>query len=184
MANTDTKDKPVRNGTHGRYSKLTEKRKQIVLQAIREGGTQRTAAGAAGISVEALGKWIRKGRKDPDGPYGPFVRQVEAAEAEAEALLVKNIIACASPHTEQRRETITDPDGRVTKRHLETDRLGDWRAAAWALERRELERIRREQAEAGASANEEVQTTIIITHQGPARQVRIPVDDEAEADED
>lgn len=93
----------------GRRSKLTSKRKAIILDAIREGNTKACAAGLAGISRDTLTNWLNRGRDDEKGTYFDFLRAFKSAEAEAEQAACA-VVKAAMPDT--------------------------WQAAAWWLERR------------------------------------------------
>lgn len=105
-------------------SKFSPERCQRAIEAIRLGATRQIAAKAAGIRVETLYAWLRRGRTS-DAPehegHRQFVRDLEAAEA-----------ADAVEMLERVREAAAEPR--------------NWGAAAWLLERRHGY-VRREQVE-------------------------------------
>lgn len=92
-----------------RKSKLTPKRRKLIVEAIKDGNTNETAARLAGISEATLYNWLAKGRDEENGDYRKLLEEVEAAEAEAMAFMVDKVKQAA---------------------------YEDWRAAAWYLERR------------------------------------------------
>jgi hypothetical protein len=62
--------------------KFTEPRKQRILAILAAGGSRRTAAAVAGIAPKTLRDWLRKGeRSTPEGRWGRFLADVQAAEA-------------------------------------------------------------------------------------------------------
>ena len=117
-------------------SKFGPERCQRAIEAIRLGATREIAAKAAGIRVETLYAWLRRGRTS-DAPehegHRQFVRDLEAAEA-----------ADAVEMLERVREAASDPRS--------------WGAAAWLLERRHGY-VRREQVE---HSGEQTQRVIVI----------------------
>lgn len=101
----------------GRPSKLTPEVQNRIVQIIKAGGYQESAAAAAGVSKRALLSWLSRG--DPDGTdpedqvYRDFRVAVDQAKAEAEA---RNVVL------------------------ISTAAAKDWKAAAWLLERQNPER--------------------------------------------
>jgi len=93
----------------GRKPKIKEKRDKII-QLLREGNTQQTAAEASGISTTAFHRWMN----DERPVYVEFQNDVKEAKAAAEAEQVANI------------------------RTIALD--GTWTASAWWLERRRPDR--------------------------------------------
>jgi predicted DNA-binding transcriptional regulator AlpA len=98
----------------GRPSKLTDVIQSKIVKAIRAGNYIETAAAYAGISKTTLYKWMQKGSRKEAPRYAAFVNAVERALAESEVRDVMTI-------------------GTAAER-------GDWRAAAWRLERKNYER--------------------------------------------
>lgn len=93
-----------------RKTKLNQKTKEKIVEAIRDGNTNLIAAKLAGISESTFYNWINKGRESEKGVYRQLVDEIEQAEAEAIAQAV----------------------GEVKKAMKE-----DWKAAGWYLERRD-----------------------------------------------
>jgi hypothetical protein len=65
-----------------RATELYKRAAPRILDAMRAGSAQRTAAGLAGVSPAYLHKWITEGERDPDGPFGDFAVQVRILQAE------------------------------------------------------------------------------------------------------
>lgn len=93
----------------GRPTKFNADRAKTIVACIRDGGWRAACARKAGISDRTLYSWLEAGRERTRGPFLQFLRDIEAAEAEA-ALDYQAAIKAAAPK--------------------------DWRAAAWWLEKR------------------------------------------------
>ncbi len=107
---------PLRAGSRrrgrGRPTLLDDRKKGLLLTAIRAGNRVPAAARYAGISPKSAAEWIRRG-EGRDGrpaiePYITFAREVDQAVAHAEVAVVAKVRAAMPRH---------------------------WRAAAWWLER-------------------------------------------------
>jgi transposase len=94
----------------GRPSKLTEKTKKRLLAALQNGANQDEAARYAGIGESTFYRWMEKGATKKRGQYREFWEAVKRTESEAAMISL---------------DTIRNAEKR-----------GDWRAAAWKLERR------------------------------------------------
>ena len=90
--------------------KLTPKRYEVIVGMIARGHYNTTAARQAGISPGTMQTWITRGVEEGDGVYYEFSQAVERAKEKGEGVLVGRIIDAADK--------------------------GDWRAAAWILERK------------------------------------------------
>lgn len=101
------------NRGRGRPTKLTDEVTQAIVEILARGGYAETAAVAAGISKATFYEWM--GRGDPAGskkvdePYRVFRLKIEEARAQGESVRVQQVAAAAAD--------------------------GEWRAAAWMLER-------------------------------------------------
>jgi transposase len=94
----------------GAPSKLTPERQQRICDAIRAGVRPEVAAVYCGVGARTHYRWMQQGRAEDAAPcFVEYVEQVELALAEWEA-----------------RDSLLI--GEAAK--------GDWRAAAWRLERR------------------------------------------------
>jgi hypothetical protein len=92
-----------------RPSKLTEDRADRIVQAVRLGASQETAAQAAGVAGRTLRRWLAAGQAPRSrGRYRQLAERVAEAEAQREVQALARIA------------------------QAERD---DWRAAAWYLER-------------------------------------------------
>jgi transposase-like protein len=103
----------------GRPSKLTPEAAAIILKGIREGAPYRYACAYAGVSDSTFREWRRRAADDErqgiDSAYTAF--EAEVRKAESEAILARmSIINKAAKGSE--------------------NKPGDWKAAAWLLERR------------------------------------------------
>lgn len=83
-----------------------------VVASLKRGAYQVHAANAAGISITTLQRWVKQGREGVE-PYVQFAIDVDRARAE-DALRNQAVISAAAV-------------GKVP---------GDWKAAAWNLERK------------------------------------------------
>lgn len=129
--------------------KLTEERKDTILQAIRAGNTKETAAALAGISEATLYNWLAKGR-DEEAPdlEGKTVKELRTlakqhnikgaskmntAQLQAAILKASNIFADFLAEM-----NLAEASGMATHvQNITTAGLEDWRASAWYLERRD-----------------------------------------------
>jgi rubrerythrin len=98
----------------GRPTKLTPDLQRQVCDTLRRGAYLETAAALAGVDRTTLQEWLRRGRREDDGPYVEFSRAVQSAQAEAEMRDLDRVDAAAE--------------------------AGTWQASAWRLERRSPER--------------------------------------------
>ena len=89
---------------------LNPKRRAVIVRAVKLGAPWKDAAKAAGVSEATLRGWRRRGSEEDSGPHRDLVDELEKAEAEG---LIKNL--------------------EVIERAADD---GDWKAAAWRLERR------------------------------------------------
>lgn len=92
----------------GRRTKLTPAVEETILRHLRTGGYRSHAAMAAGIGSSTFDEWMQRGA-DGERPYADFYTKVQKAQAES-ALRNQSIITRAAV-------------------------AGDWRAAAYSLER-------------------------------------------------
>jgi transposase len=108
----------------GRPSKLTPEVQARIIEALRAGNYQDTAAAYAGVSRTAFYRWMEQGAQpDAAQPYKDFRDAVEKARAESEVRNVALIQRAASD--------------------------GTWQAAAWFLERSFQQRWGRKQELSG-----------------------------------
>jgi hypothetical protein len=94
----------------GQPTKLTAEVQDKIIEAIKMGNYQETAAAYAGIAQSTFYHWMERGRNEPDSIYSEFMEAVEKAKAQSEVRDVTLIEKAA------------------------TD--GSWQAAAWKLERK------------------------------------------------
>ena len=100
----------------GRPTKLTEQTQERIVNAIRAGNYQETAALHAGVDPRTFYRWMERGMSDEpeDEDYRQFRQLVERAKADAE---VRDLLLVDKAANE-----------------------GSWQAAAWKLERRSPQR--------------------------------------------
>lgn len=96
--------------------KLNEETATAIVNAVRAGNTNETAAAYAGINKDTLYTWMRKGRAAERGAYRDFVEALDHALASSE---VRDLALIGKAAEEQ------------------------WQAAAWRLERRYPDRYGR-----------------------------------------
>lgn len=92
----------------GRPTKLTRDMHDQIVDHVRQGNYIDTAAALCGVTRESITNWVRRGREAKHGVYREFFIAITRAQAETEMRLLALI------------------DGQAA---------GDWRAAAWRLER-------------------------------------------------
>ena len=97
----------------GRPSKLTPQSEKLLLDGVKLGATYADSAAYAGVSVTTVANWIERGKTSQSGEYFDFWHKLELARSQGKVELLTKIEKAA------------------------TD--GDWRAAAWKLERRDPE---------------------------------------------
>jgi len=102
-----TKKNAKKAGPPTKFDKI---RRQQIIKAFENGATHVLAAKAAGVSYETLRNWLRRGREQPRGAYNNFRLAVDRAKARG-ALSCLGVIQGAA-------------------------KAGDWKPAAWLLERR------------------------------------------------
>lgn len=93
---------------NGHTGQLTEGAANGIVEAMRKGLTWQKAAKLVGVKVSTVRTWLTRARKGEE-PYASFLARCDAASTDAEYRMAQ-IIQDAAP--------------------------GDWRAAAWYLERR------------------------------------------------
>ncbi len=101
---------PGSSATGGRPTSLTPGIQEKVLQALAVGNYRKQAAAYAGIDDSTLRRWLARGRNHHDAPYASFRKAALEAESRSQIASL-GVIAKAA-------------------------RDGDWKAAAWLLERR------------------------------------------------
>ena len=94
----------------GRPTKFSKPIREAVIAAYSKGATQLIAAKSAGVSVAALKSWLLKGKREGKGIYHRFFKDCEQAKAKG-ALACLEVVQTAASN-------------------------GDWKSAAWFLERR------------------------------------------------
>jgi hypothetical protein len=93
-----------------RPTRLTAETRAALCDALERGCTRKDAAALAGIAESTLFQWLAAGRDDEAHRFVELLQAVEHAEAQASQVAVGTI------------RTAMDK--------------GDWKAAAWWLERR------------------------------------------------
>lgn len=107
---------PALTGKYSTRRTLTRDRRELIVAVLRTGSHREIAAALAGIPLPTLEEWLEKGR-DGHASYSRFLAEVEAAEAEAEALLAAYFFDGAS----------RAPD--IARRFLEARHPNRWHAA-------------------------------------------------------
>ena len=94
----------------GRPTKLTPEVQDKIVNALRGGNYQETAAQFAGIDEATFYRWMERGASEDEGIYCEFRKAVERAKSQAEVRDIALIDKAAQN--------------------------GSWQAAAWKLERK------------------------------------------------
>ncbi len=89
---------------------LTEEKAQLICKAIRQGAYIETACAYANVPRKTFYDWMKRGRMEDGSIFSNFVEAIDEALATAQMLDLEVITKAATG--------------------------GDWRAAAWRLERR------------------------------------------------
>ena len=114
----------------GRKSKLTPEVQAEIVSSIQVGVYAKTAAAAAGINETTYYEWLQRGREARENgrasKYRDFLEEIETADAQAEKQHFNMIVRQAAGSR-------TSP--------------GDWKAAAWILERKYPEKYGRKVAQ-------------------------------------
>lgn len=131
MAELINSDSP-RSRRKGRPTLLSEATAKVLFEAIERGLPYKQAAGLAGISYDTFNRWRIKGRTyEAPQEFCDFCDRLELAQAKAVDSLVETVRKAASK--------------------------GDWKAAAWMLERRHPEEWER----LGRTSNQESTLTLL-----------------------
>jgi hypothetical protein len=93
-----------------RPTKMTSERGTQFCDLVACGWSRARAARACGITATTVYRWMKRGEAEPEGPFGEFCTALKRADAAAEAGWLQPVTAAAE--------------------------RGDWKAAAWLLERR------------------------------------------------
>ena len=129
----------------GRPTKLTAEVQEQIVTAVQNGAYLETAAAYAGVSKQALFKWLKRGREQKRGLYRNFVDAVEKAMADAELRDLALISRAAAGVPIKKTKTIKRANGTIETTVEESTQVS-WQAAAWRLERRFPDRYGRRYA--------------------------------------
>lgn len=91
--------KSAKRKKRGAPSKLTPEVRALLLEALLAGNFRAVAARCAGISDSTLKGWLRLGKKSHSGEFAKLRADVHKAEADAEAGVVRNLMAQAQTDT-------------------------------------------------------------------------------------
>ena len=108
----------------GRKTKLTPETQEKICKYIKTGYTIEQSCALTGIGVSTYYAWKEKGKTAKRGKFREFLEAVKNAEKIAEAKYLAIIT----------RAAVGDPEKKVK---------GDWKAAAWYLERRNPQQFAR-----------------------------------------
>jgi hypothetical protein len=120
----------------GRPSALTLEKQEALLQAIRSGASDKRAAFYAGIHVDTVRQWRRKGeaalakpareRGATERKYGEFVTQLERALNETSVLMAQVLTANARLGVQHRRQDGSMHEPNIDDRRLAVDVAKFW----------------------------------------------------------
>jgi len=108
----------------GRKTKLTPELQERICKYIENGYTIEQSCALAGINVATYYNWKKWGRQAKSGKFFEFFKAAETSEKVAEAKFLSTILKAA----------VGDPEKKVK---------GDWKAAAWYLERKNPQQFAR-----------------------------------------
>lgn len=133
------KNPPKPPGKPGRAPELTEEKMDAVVNALRLGIYPDTAYKLAGLSGFAIKQYIVKSLEHPESIYATFVEKIKKAIAEAEVRDIATIDGAAHgkkgiPLRNADGSLVFDNNGKPVWEQYPVK--GDWKAAAWKLERR------------------------------------------------
>jgi transposase-like protein len=135
----------------GRQPKLTAKRKDLIIELLSKGATDKDACAAAGIDDSTLYRWLQEGKEGKTPEKSEFYESVTRARADARLVAIESVRLGMLPNltksetTETIRETRLNRKGqpysyeKVVSRRTLTDQPGDWRAGIEYLKRRDPE---------------------------------------------
>lgn len=107
-----------------------------IIQAIKQGNYQKTAAALAGIDESTYYRWVERGKEAKSGKYCEFYKSIKKAEEFAKAYYLQQIREAAE-----------------SKKH--------WQAAAWYLERKFPDEFgRRQSIDMKADIKADVKSTV------------------------
>jgi transposase len=137
----------------GRRTKLNKARKEAIIEAVKLGATYEIAAESAGVSKATLYNWLKKGEEETRGNFSDFLDAFKKADAAAAITALKTINVASSD--------------------------GDWKAAAYLLERRhgfkrDAQHLRTDQI-TEKPKEEKVATTPIQIMQRQAEELRTAI---------
>jgi len=139
----------------GHPTKLNPERAALIIKAIENGCTRKTAAQAAGIDIGTFCNWMNRGAEEEEGAYHQFFQGVTRADAICEARCAE-VLRKAGDGYDASSRTITtrtvfktrktvNLDGSIveesvpfteTTETVNTVHQVDWRAALEVLKRR------------------------------------------------
>ena len=116
----------------GRRTKFNAERATNFLNLVKLGIPRSATAAMVGWTFSGLKDYLKRGREALDAgndadPYARFAADVTRAEAECKARCLRIILDAATG-----RPAVMDSNGNV----VAIERLPEWQAAAWLLERR------------------------------------------------
>lgn len=109
----------------GRPTSFTKEAANAIIASVGAGNYRETAAAAAGIHRTTLRNWEARGETGEE-PYASFMTSLQAAEAESEMGLLKQLLHGAPPEVLDEGE-----DMRVVVKNK-----SEWQRIAWVMERR------------------------------------------------
>lgn len=74
---------------------MTSEAREKLLLALRGGNYRQVACAYAGIPSRTFSDWMRRGREEPEGPWGDFCRSVIETEKSAEIGMLALVLSAA-----------------------------------------------------------------------------------------
>jgi hypothetical protein len=125
------------NGPDGKFqTALTPDLHRAIVDGVKSGLFDAQNALRRGIDITTLKSWVDRGLdEEAEEPFASFARDYLAASIEIEERTIAVILQAAEPWWGE-KESDEESDEGSTHKHEKALHRGDWRAAAFFLERR------------------------------------------------
>lgn len=118
----------------GRPPSIKKEIHETICRVIKIGLPLRQVADYVGVPESTIRGWCEKGEAKPDGPFGPFARDIKKAEAERTLTILEFLRRAAYGNS----IVVTDPgevDEKGTPKKIKEYTALNWFPMAWIAER-------------------------------------------------